>query len=364
MEGPRPPSDHEYPSVVKFLDSNLRPSEDWSITSEYPTAFNEANRGNIRIITERDQVIAHAVVRPMILKAPAGLFKVAGVGSVVTSSDHRNQGLSTKTIESCLEAAKKHGCDFAILWTNLYDFYRRMNFELGGTEMSAMIDKDLVSTDEAVLRVLEGNKVAAEAIHRLYSAHTVTSLRTVDELRKCLQIPNSRVYTAWDAHGQLKAYAVEGKGADLNGYIHEWGGGVQALLALFNHIRKAQGRPITVIIPGHSKNLLRVLEEQKVAINDGFLGMVKILNPDNLFSKLKRHARNQGVSDLVLERQGGKFYIGAADSVFSTDSEQDLVKLIFGPLKASEIHEFGPVAAETMEKIFPIHFWVWGWDSV
>ena len=363
MEGPRPPLDTEFPSVVQFLDSNLRPTEGWSITNEYPTAFNEANRGNIRIITERDQVIAHAVIRPMIIKAPAGLFKIAGVGSVVTSSDHRNQGLSTKTIESCLEAARKHGCDFAILWTNLYDFYRRMNFELAGTEMSALIDKDIKST-ETSLKILEGNKVAPEAIHRLYSAHTVTSLRTVEEVRKCLQIPNSRVYTAWDGAGQLKAYAIEGKGADLNGYIHEWGGGVQAMLALFDHIRKKQNRPITVIIPGHSNNLLRALSEQKIALNEGFLGMIKILNPDHLFAKIKRHARGLGVSDLVLERQGGKFYLGAGEEVFMTDSEQDVVKLIFGPLKASQIHEFGKTAADAMEKVFPLNLWVWGWDSI
>ena len=364
MEGPRPPLETEFSSVVQFLDSNLRPAEGWSITSEYPTAFGEANRGNIRIIKEADQVLAHAVIRPMIIKAPAGLFKVAGLGSVVTSTDHRNQGLSTKTIESCLEAARGHGCDFAILWTNLYDFYRRMDFELAGSEISALIDRDLHSNDAAKLKIIEGNKVAPEAIHKMYSQHTVTSLRTVEEIRKCLQIPNSRVYTAWDQQGQIKAYAIEGKGADLNGYIHEWGGGVQALLALFNHIRKVQQRPITAIIPRHSQNLVRALEDQKIAMNDGFLGMIKILNFDHLFAKIKRYARARGFGDLVLERQGSKFYLGAGENIFSTDSERDIVKLIFGPLKASEIHDFGRDANETMEAVFPLHLWVWGWDSI
>ena len=368
MEGPRPPLDKEFSSVVSFLDSNLRPKENWSITSEYPVAFAEGNRGNIRIITEQDQVLAHAVTRPMIVKAPAGLFKVAGLGSVVTSTDHRNQGLSTKTIESCLEAARAHGCDFAILWTNLYDFYRKMGFELAGTEMSALLDRDLVAKDaigdEIGLKFMEGSRVAPEAIHRLYNQHTVISLRTVEETRKCLQIPNSRVYTAWDPQGQLRAYAIEGKGADLNGYIHEWGGGVSSLMPLLNHIRQAQKRPITVIIPAHSKNLLRSLESQKIAINQGFLGMIKILNQSNLFAKIKRHARNLGIPDLVLERQGGKIFFGAHDQIFSTESESDIVRLIFGPQSASQIHDFGKEAAETMERIFPLHLWIWGWDSI
>jgi predicted acetyltransferase len=363
MEGPRPPFENEFPRVVKFLDAQLRPKEGWSIASEYPVAFSEANRNNIRIITEQDEVVAHAVIKPMIIKSPAGLFKVAGLGSVVTSTDHRNQGLSSKTIESCLEAARAHGCDFAILWTNIFDFYRRFGFELAGSEQSVVIDRDLQSGDPG-MKFIEGPKVAAEAIHRLYSQHTVTSLRNVEETRKYLNIPNSRVYTAWDQQGQLRAYAIEGKGADLDGYVHEWGGGVSALMALFAHIRRAQNRNITVIVPRHSQNLLRAFAENKLHVNDGFLGMIKILNPPSLFAKLKRHSRHLGVDDFVLEQQGGKFFIGAKDQIFTTESEHDIVRLVFGPQKASQIHNFGPEASETLEKVLPIPMWVWGWDSV
>ena len=363
MEGPRPPSPNEFANVVRFLDDNLRPQEQWSISSEYPNAIVEANRNNMRIIAERDQVVSHALIRPMIVKAPAGLFKIAGLGSVVTSSDHRNQGLSTQTIGACLEAARAQACDFAILWTNLYDFYRRMDFELGGSEVSALIDRDLKAAD-ATLKIVEGAKVAPEAIHRLYSQHTVSSIRTVEEVRRYLQIPNSRVYTAWDQAGQLKAYAVEGKGADLNGYVHEWGGGVSALMTLFEHIRKVQARPITVIVPGHSQNLLRALTEQGIALTEGFLGMVKILNADSLFQKVKRHARSQGVQDLVLEKTNGKFIFGVGLRIFETDSERDIVRLLFGPQKASEIHDFPKEAAASLEKCLPLNMWVWGWDSV
>lgn len=363
MDGPRAPLENEIPSVIEFLDTNLRPKGEWSITSEYPIAFSEANRNNIRIITDNDEVLAHAVVKPMIIKTPAGLFKIAGLGSVVTSTEHRNQGLSTKTIESCLDAAKAHGCDFAILWTNMYDFYRRMGFELGGKEVSVLLDREIVG-GELNLKFMESGKIAPEAIHRLYSQHTVTSLRTIDETRKYLQIPNSRVYTAWDANGTLKAYAIEGKGADLDGYIHEWGGNVPALLSLFSHVRTAQKRSITIIVPGHSQNLIRALSERGLQVNEGFLGMIKILNTANLFAKIKRHARGLGVQDLVLDFTGGKYYMGAGTNVFMTDSERDIVRLIFGPQKPSEIHDFDKDTAEALDRVLPINMWVWGWDSV
>lgn len=363
MEGPRAPLENEFPGIVRFLDSNLRPEQDWSITSEYPLAFSPANLNNIRIIKENDEVLAHAVMRPVIIKTPAGLFKAGALGSVVTSEDHRNQGLSTKTLESCLEAARGHGCDFAILWTNLYDFYRRLGFELAGTELSVVIDRDIVAPAQG-LRFLDSSKVAADAIHRLYSQHTVTSLRTLEDTRRYLQIPNTRVYTAWDDKNMLKAYAIEGKGADLNGYIHEWGGGVSSLLPLFNHVRQIQQRPITAIIPRHSGNLVRALTAQNFVINEGFLGMIKLLNPTNLFGKIKRHARGLGIADLVLEKQGEKFYLGTDAGIFMTDSEQDIVKLVFGPWKASQLHDFEPAVLESLEKVLPVPMWIWGWDSI
>jgi GNAT superfamily N-acetyltransferase len=363
VEGPRAPNDNEFTRVVSFLDKNLRPEGQWSITSEYPVAFSETNRGNIRIITDNDEVLSHAVVRPMIVKTPVGLFKVGGLGSVVTTDSHRNKGLSTQIIESCLESARAHGCDFAILWTNMYDFYRKMGFELGGSEMSILFDRD-IKADTGGLKFMESNKVAAEAIHRIYSQHTVTSLRTLEEMRKYLQIPNSRIYTAWDQQGMLKAYAIEGKGADLDGYIHEWGGGVSALVPLFNHIHVTQKRPITIISPKHAENLLTTLHGHGLKVNDGFLGMIKILNLPNLLSKIKRYARGIGIDDFVLEQQGSKYYIGASGNVFSTDSEGDLIRLIFGPVTASEFKAFDKTTAATLEKVLPLNMWIWGWDSV
>jgi GNAT superfamily N-acetyltransferase len=365
MDGPRAPHDAEIPGVLHFLNSELRSREGWSIAAEYPAAFSPVNLGNIRIIkNEQNELLSHAVMRPMLLKTPAGLFKVAAIGSVVTSTAHRNQGFSRQIIESCLEAAETHACDFAILWTDLFDFYRKMGFELGGCEISLAIEKEFSVSTEG-LKILDSAKVSAEAIHRVYSQHTVSSLRSLEDTSKYLQIPNMRVYTAWDANGVLKAYAIEGKGADLNGYIHEWGGGVSALLALFSHIRKAQNRRITVICPRHSQNLIRQLCEKGAMKSEGFLGMIKLLKTENLFAKIKRHSRALGVADVILEkRSDGFFYFGTPSQVFKTDSELDMVRLLFGPQKPSEMPGLDKEAALALERFLPIDAWVWGWDSI
>ncbi|MGZ3723585.1 MAG: GNAT family N-acetyltransferase [Bdellovibrionales bacterium] len=365
MEGPRPLFDHEMGAFVDFLSTNLRPDHKWSIADEYPLAIHDANLNNVRVMKDANAFVSAAVMKPLIIKCPAGLFKVAAIGSVVTAPEHRNQGLSRQVLEDCLEAGRAHGCDFAILWTNIHDFYRKIGFELAGTEISLTIPQTFKSSDSATgLRFLQSNKIDAEAMLRLYSQHTTGSIRTVEDIRKFLTIPNSRIYTAWDEQNRLQAYLVEGKGADFEGYIHEWAGGVSKITALLSFAVQEQKKNLTLISPAHSTNLIRTLTAAGCKESSGVLGMIKILNPSSFLTKVKKFVRGMGMEDVVLEARDGKFYLGAKQEIFSTDTDSDLVRLIFGPLKASQLNAFDKETAETFEKIFPIAMWIWGWDSV
>lgn len=364
MEGPRAPREQELNEVIQFLDHNLRKDQSWSISQEYPLAIHPSNINNIRIIKDPNgKLVSSAVVKPLLVKTPAGIFRVAAIGSVVTSPDHRNLGHSHKILTSCLETAQAQGFDFAVLWTDLYEFYAKLGFELAGSEIAVYIDHPMEGGAEG-LRYLESSKISPDAISKLYSKHTTGSVRTLADFQKHLQIPNARVYTAWDAQNQIQAYAVEGKGLDLGGYIHEWGGGVSKLTSLFNYILSQRSEPFTLIAPSHSKNLIRSLKSQGMNCHEGYLGMIKILDTENLIQKIKRYARNIGIDDLVLENREGVYYIGTPGNVFQTDSERDLVKIFFGPHKASQIHKFDPHTIEVMEDLFPVPLWIWGWDSV
>lgn len=364
MEGPRPLFEHELGDLIRFLTQQLRPTMQWSIADEYPLAITDANLNNVRVIKDKNDFVSAAVMKPLVIKTPVGVFKVAAIGSVVTSPAHRNQGLSRQILDDCLEGARKHGCDFAILWTDLYDFYRKIGFELAGTEVSLTVPMNFKCAEVPGLRFMNSNRVDPEALLRLYSQHSTGSVRTVDEVRRYLQIPNMRVFTAWDEQNRLQAYAIEGKGADLEGYIHEWGGGVSKLMPLIRYACQERGRDMTVIAPSHSQNLIRQLKDVGAMEHQGILGMIKILNMPNLLTKLKKYIRAMGIDELVLEPREGKIYMGYKEQIFSTDTEADLVRLIFGPLKASQLSAFDAETAATFEKLFPIAMWIWGWDSV
>ena len=269
----RSPIGTELKDIIDFLDTQLRPEEKWSIVDEYPIAFNRHNLNNIRVFVEDGKILSHAVIKNLIVKTPMTIFKVAGIGSVVTSPEHRMKGYSQQVIQSCLDEASKQGADIAILWTDLYDFYRKMDFELSGTEIALIISKELEVSSKG-LKINKSNKVDPNAILNLYSQHSIGSMRTANEIFNYMQIPNTQLYTAWDENNNLKAYAVEGRGADLSNYIHEWGGGVSSLIPLFNEIYKEKNAPVTIITPPNCVNLIRQMKELGAFYNEGFLGMI------------------------------------------------------------------------------------------
>ena len=364
MEGPRAPKLEELSSVVEFLTKSLRPGLTWSLDQEYPSALSQQNLQNVRILkSANDDILSSAVMKPFLVKSLVGVLKVAGIGSVVTAADHRGQGFSGQILNSCLEAARQDVCDFAILWTDLFDFYRKLGFELAGTEISLILEKPLTPT--ASFRVVEGAQIDASALLRLYGQHPCGGLRNEEEVRRHLKIPQSRVYTAWDSNNQIKAYAVEGKGADLQGYVHEWGGEVEALVALLAHMqRKNTATPLVVMTPPSAENLRRTLISQGAREYQGILGMIKILSPHALYGKILRYARGIGFEDFKLEEQGGTTVFGCGGETYTTDNQSDIVRMIFGPQKPSTLHSFDPHTAKVLDQIFPIPFWLWGWDSI
>jgi predicted acetyltransferase len=151
------------------------------VAEEYPTVFNLQNLHNLRIIKDKtsEEILSHAVIKPTIIKTRRGFFKVGCIGSVVTSEKHRNQGLSKDVIQNCLDEITAQGCDFALLWSNLFEFYSRMGFTLAGSELSFLIDKPFALNKEKIkntYNILQENRVDPQALYRLYSQHSVTTL--------------------------------------------------------------------------------------------------------------------------------------------------------------------------------------------
>lgn len=363
MQGPRSPETHEWTQVVDFLDAHLRQNNNWTIASEYPTALSTSNIHNMSIITEDEKIIAHAVLKTFVVKTPHIIFKVGAIGSVITDPDYRQQGHSRKNIEKCLSLAQEQECDLVILWTDKFEYYRKMGFELAGFDYSFVLENESALKNKN-LRFVSGNNVDPQALAKLYSLHTVHAVRSLDDFRQFLKIPNSHLFTAWDQNNQLVAYAAEGKGADLVNYIHEWGGQVDALMDLFCYVRQQKNEAITIMTPLHSRNLREHLSQFCNVSHQGYLGMIKTTNRDALFNKIKRAFRAEGYEKIVFEEQNGRIVFGYGSDLYTLENEADLTQLLFGPLN---INSLDFVSAETKQKLsalLPLPLWIWGWDSI
>lgn len=363
MQGPRSPEAHELSKLVEFLNNNLRENNSWPITSEYPTAISANNIHNMSIITEDEKIISHAVLKTLIVKTPHAIFKVGAIGSVVTAPEYREQGHSRKNIENCIKLAHKQECDLVILWTDQFDYYRKFGFELAGYDYSYVMDQALPIQDKT-LRFMTGNNVAPEALQKAYSMHTVQAIRNTEDFRQFLKIPNSNLYTAWSPENKLMAYAVEGKGADLVNYVHEWGGQVDALADLLKHIYSLKQSPLTIMVPQHSQNLHRKLDSLNVFKHVGYLGMMKLINVDQLLTKVKKAFRAEGCENIVLEKQGSAFLLGFGTDLYTLTNEADLLQLLFGPLTSDNLSFMTAEAQEKIGKLLPLPLWIWGWDSI
>lgn len=363
MQGPRSPESHELKQVVDFLNTNLRQDNNWTITSEYPTALSQNNIHNMSIITEDEKIVAHAVLKTLIIKTPIAIFKVGAIGSVVTDPEYRERGHSRKNIEKCIELAQQQDCDLVVLWTDQFDYYRKMGFELAGFDYSYVIENKTPIKNKD-LRFVSGNNVDPAALQKLYSQHTVHAIRSNDDFKQFLKIPNSNLYTAWNQQNQIVAYAVEGKGVDLINYVHEWAGQTEPLIDLFNYMYQQKQTPLTIMTPAHSQNLHRHLATCSTLTHQGFLGMLKLINKTQLLNKIKKAFRAEGYEQIVFEEQNGKIVFGYGTDLYTLDKESDLIQILFGPMDMNSLDFMSAGTKEKLAKLLPMPLWIWGWDSI
>jgi len=362
----RSPQTHEFNDVVDFLNTHLRENTAWGINTEYPTALTPSNIHNMSIITDDEdeqKIISHALLKPIITKTPHAIYKIGAIGSVVTAPEYRNQGLSSLNMQNCLTKATEQKCDLVVLWTDKQDFYRKFGFELAGFENTYVFEHELPS-QTINTKFIKGTQIDPQAILKLYSQHSVGSVRTIDDMYQFMKIPNAQVFTAWSNTNQLLAYAVEGKGADLQSFIHEWGGQVSALIDLVSYMVKTEAKNYHLMVPQHSTNLRTTLDNMNVFCHKGFLGMIRIHEFDSIAAKVKKAFRAEGLEQIVLEKQNGQIIFGYGTDLYTLDHDADLVRILFGPTQIEDLTFIQPNTREILTKALPLPIWVWGWDSI
>ena len=213
------------------------------IFDEFPTLMGEANRGR-RLIAESDgALVAHAAWRPFTLRSGARRIPAAGIGLVTTHLIWRGRGLACRLVEACVQDAKNEGALAAVLFAPSRSLYERLGFHPAGTERVTRLRRGCVSA-----QVRRGGPKDARRLLPLLEAHPAGVERTLQEFEAQLAVPETHLYL-YEEEGRTTAYCIEGRGRDLRGVVHEWGGEPQHVARMLETVASEPSGPEWVLSP-------------------------------------------------------------------------------------------------------------------
>ncbi|HLE00916.1 MAG TPA: GNAT family N-acetyltransferase [Bdellovibrionota bacterium] len=282
---------------------------------------------------KRDLICSSSVRLADLRIGPSSQLPVAIIGAVATDPKYRGHGFASRAVSLCIEWAVERGAAAAFLWGSEHTLYRRLGFELCGEQV----------------------RVPLRAMPRLASAkRTAVHAGWCSGLAECLKKrPNGLVVHDSDliwlkAHKNVRwfwtgdpsrpsAYAALGRGMDLGGLVHEWGGATEDLLAVLANIREQVPESALLGSPRHLRETgLSGNASDCFGLEPEYLCMARILDPVKLYEAYR--------PDGVFKRE-----------LVSGMNERELTRLFFGPLDRTQ----SPYA----EIGFPFPLWIWGLDS-
>jgi GNAT superfamily N-acetyltransferase len=297
-------------------------------------------------LSESGQLMATAGVRLASLQF-SGQFSgdvrmpVALIGAVATDERFRGKGLATTLVSKTLEWAKARGAIAALLWGSEHAFYGRLGFSLCGEQV-------LVPLEGLGLPICGGTHgpIGHGWVPAIFEGLRTrgSGLALSPEDQDWVKA-HQNVEWFWLGPSRApRAYAAVGRGIDMAGMIHEWGGEKESLLALLGALKAA--RPDLTLLgePHRLAELgLSSLQEKRE-----YLFLAKVLDP----------VRALHIADAI----GGEVDHDAALG----SRPEDLARLFFGvpsgiPSGAPSGTPSQPGAPQGKP---PIPAWIWGLDAV
>ncbi|MEO0650412.1 MAG: GNAT family N-acetyltransferase, partial [Planctomycetota bacterium] len=255
-----------------------------SAAAESPLIFGGAHgrpSGRLVSLAQGERVLSACaiLVRDAQLASGARL-RLGLIGWVATDPAARRRGLASQVLTAAEAELAAAGCELALLWADDPEFYRRRGYLDLGTERDLALDASSLRRLPAwegpgrATRALDPQADAGATLG-LYRGQPAHVRRTLTEHAALLGANRMRGRVATQ-DGAAVAYALEGRGGDLQGVVHEWSGDPEAVLGLQRELAGAaleRGERAFVIGPGHEHPVCAAWEALDLAPTLGTLGM-------------------------------------------------------------------------------------------
>jgi predicted N-acetyltransferase YhbS len=215
------------------------------LLEEFPLLTGRDNRSRCRVIADGAELVAHAAWRPVELVCRSERVRAAGIGLVTTHAAHRGRGLASELVSACVAEARAAGCELALLFGAARGLYRRLGFVPCGRERITRIAAPPV---RAPGRLRAGGRADVPELLELLRAQPLRVERSAAEFERLLAIRNTQLHV-FAREGGVVAYAVIGKGRDLQGVVHEWAGEPEAVAGLLAALARKIGPDLCALSP-------------------------------------------------------------------------------------------------------------------
>jgi predicted N-acetyltransferase YhbS len=225
-------------ALSSLLDRSFGLSADQHFLNDFPVWDPIYGARVIRLgLFDHEEIVATAGLRLCEWKLAGGeRLPVGIIGGVATDARFRGQKIASRLTERLCEIAEQKGLAAVLLWGSQHGLYRRVGFELEGTQIRVALGQlqpeaeplaQTVRTGyhlsifERAMRRNEGIAVGNRDMG-WYSAHR-----------------NVRWVWTENPQGELQSYVGIGRGIDLTGIIHEWGGDAQGVRQILTQLAEA-----------------------------------------------------------------------------------------------------------------------------
>jgi predicted N-acetyltransferase YhbS len=246
----------EHTDFLALVDAEIRPAGAATrAADDFPLILGPENRDGQLVAVEDGRLLGCLafLVRPF--TTTWGTLPVAGVGSVVTRPEARGCGVSRRLQEAALVRLRRQDVPLAVLWTDRPEIYAGRGFRPAGVEYHVDLTRAELGAPPPWLRVVPFTPDRAAVVAEIYADHPLRTLRRSGDAEQLYAMRGTRGRLALDADGIVLAHVFCGKGADFPGYVLEWGGDREVVLALLGQAA-AEGLARHVLVPQGGEDLV------------------------------------------------------------------------------------------------------------
>jgi len=385
MRGPRTLRREEFDELINMLNRIFRLEEHGHNLSFWRGVYDH-DLEDILVIEEDGRVVSHVSVFPFQISVRGSQLKVGEVGGVVTDEKYRMRGFASSLLKYSIEKMTQEGYDLSSLG-GYRDRYGRWGWELAGEECVYTIDRRSVQAVKDTTGVESwryvGGELDLKKIAELHDSEPIRTLRSWQHYQLLFNNPITRKMETWlaEVSGLGSSYLVLNRQGERAAAIVEFGGNPEVFKLFLKWLfDKEELDKVTVVAPSIYTPFTPALTEISGHYQINAFRMIRIINLKGCLEKLAPVIEDRlnrvefrspftlslGVIDTsqrVTLRFDGNLQICSEpgrDRV--TLDQRSMVRLLFGPGKATKNFDFKGRIGLLLDAIFPLDFYIWPLD--